>query len=191
VDEYVGRFFHGRIDQRSRYRRKITSPDIRPTDYEFQVETMMIPSIKDFMGGGGRVVQMDSQGMKLNVQMEVGDMIGHLNVALTRLMNQRGQRGDFRVEEEELEEIGFAKEYAVAKAGPEKGSVYTKQRDFDQWTARFGLSGHWRRGGFSHWRIQRRSMAQRDNRRLVCSSPRPGLRAVVRCSQEPRWGQTK
>jgi hypothetical protein len=47
------------------------------------------------------------------------------------------------------------------------------------------------RGGFSHWRIQRRSMAQRDNRRLGCTSPRPGLRAVVRCSQAPRWGQTK
>jgi hypothetical protein len=25
------------------------------------------------------------------------------------------------------------------------------------------------------------SMAQRDNRRLICTSPRPGLRAVVRC----------
>jgi hypothetical protein len=36
-------------------------------------------------------------------------------------------------------------------------------------------------GGFLPHLCQRRSMAQRDNRRLICTSPRHGLRAVVRC----------
>jgi hypothetical protein len=39
------------------------------------------------------------------------------------------------------------------------------------------------------------AMAQRDNRHsigyLTCTTPQPALRAVVRCSQVPRWGQTK
>jgi hypothetical protein len=44
--------------------------------------------------------------------------------------------------------------------------------------------------------IQRRSMAQRDNRHTDKGTwhapPRmAALRAVVRCSQVPRWGQTK
>jgi hypothetical protein len=51
------------------------------------------------------------------------------------------------------------------------------------------------RGGFLPLAIQRRSMAQRDNRHsdwyLACTNPPPALRAVVRCSQVPRWGQTK
>jgi hypothetical protein len=34
-------------------------------------------------------------------------------------------------------------------------------------------------------------MAQRVNRRLDLHIPAAGLRAVVRCSQVPRWGQTK
>jgi hypothetical protein len=39
------------------------------------------------------------------------------------------------------------------------------------------------------------SRAQRDNRHIVwylaCTTPSRALRAVVRCSQVPRWGQTK
>jgi hypothetical protein len=38
-------------------------------------------------------------------------------------------------------------------------------------------------------------MAQRDNRHIVwyltCTTLQPALCAVVRCSQVPRWGQTK
>jgi hypothetical protein len=50
------------------------------------------------------------------------------------------------------------------------------------------------RGGFLPHPNQRRSMAQRDNRHFLgktCTTPQPALRAVVRCSQVPRWGQTK
>jgi hypothetical protein len=47
------------------------------------------------------------------------------------------------------------------------------------------------RGGFLSRTESAGSMAQRDNRRLDCTSPRPGLRVVVRCSQAPLWGQTK
>jgi hypothetical protein len=51
------------------------------------------------------------------------------------------------------------------------------------------------RGGFLPLAIQRRSMAQRDNRHtewvLGMHHPAAGPRAAVRCSQVPRWGQTK
>jgi hypothetical protein len=51
------------------------------------------------------------------------------------------------------------------------------------------------RGGFLPHPNQRRSMAQRDNRHtngyLACTTAKPALRAVVRCSQTLRWGQTK
>jgi hypothetical protein len=51
------------------------------------------------------------------------------------------------------------------------------------------------RGGFLPLAIQRRSMAQRDIRHsigyLACTTAQPALWAVVRCSQVPRWGQTK
>jgi hypothetical protein len=30
-----------------------------------------------------------------------------------------------------------------------------------------------------------------ENGYLACTTPQPALRAVVRCSQVPRWGQTK
>jgi hypothetical protein len=40
-------------------------------------------------------------------------------------------------------------------------------------------------GGFLPHPCQRRSMAQRDNRRTICTSPRHGPRAVVRCRRVP------
>jgi hypothetical protein len=51
------------------------------------------------------------------------------------------------------------------------------------------------RGGFLTTPDSAGSMAQRDNRHilwyLICTFPQPARCAVVRCSQAPRWGQTK
>jgi hypothetical protein len=47
------------------------------------------------------------------------------------------------------------------------------------------------RGGFFPPANSAGSMAQRVNRRLDLHHPAAGPRAVVRCSQVPRWGQTK
>jgi hypothetical protein len=51
------------------------------------------------------------------------------------------------------------------------------------------------RAGFSHWRIQRSSIAQRDRdtRHLGLGVHHPGTRPTGRCPVQPRprWGQTK
>jgi hypothetical protein len=57
------------------------------------------------MNSGSGFVNPGSLTLSLTVQMDSGDTIAHLNGVLTKIMNQKGQGGEFRVEVEELEEI--------------------------------------------------------------------------------------
>jgi hypothetical protein len=62
--------------------------------YEFQIETQILPSVAEDLGGSAkrpRLVQLRWEGNPLTIQMEVGDMVGHLNAVLTRIVNQRCQ----------------------------------------------------------------------------------------------------
>jgi hypothetical protein len=111
-------------------------PDTLPEGYVFKAEALMLPDIEEHVGNaprGRRLVQLRWEGRPIVLQMEIRDTVAHLNVALTQMMNQRGQGRDFQVDAGEFAMIDFEQEYGVRSTGPSEIEIFVGQRRLRVW----------------------------------------------------------
>jgi hypothetical protein len=98
----------------------------------FKVETQVLPSIAEALGGqakGRSRIQLAWEGTPLTIQMEIGNTGARLNLAITRMMKDRWQGGEFQEEADEMDEIDFEKEYRT----PIETEVFIKQLKMTLW----------------------------------------------------------
>jgi hypothetical protein len=100
VTEFVGPFFQNRLGGQSIFRWHGEKPPRHiPEDFEFQIETTMIPSVQEYLDNllMIKVVFVDTP---LFIQMHKDSTVKQLDMEITSLLNGRGQGGDYQVEED-------------------------------------------------------------------------------------------